>query len=337
VVVQKEYLGYADFETLEPYEENSIFRIYSMTKPITTVALMTLYDEGKFELDDPVSEYIPGIAGTMVWDNTGSSLKPQAQPMTIRHLLTHSAGYTYGWNPDEYVDSLVIAAGSARRNGSLADMIQLLTGLPLKFQPGTDYEYGLSIDVAGYLIEVLSGMPLDEFFRERIFKPLKMEDSGFYVPEEKHDRLVPLYNINKDGRLVKVGNGRPDAFKSKPELFSGGGGMVSTVPDYTRFCRMLMNKGILEGERILEESTVELIMTDQLPPGVDYRKGYGYGLGGSVKYSSGEYCWLGAATTNFWIDPTNNLIVMVFIQLMPSNHSYADRYKAMVDRAVLND
>jgi CubicO group peptidase (beta-lactamase class C family) len=234
------------------------------------------------------------------------------------------------------VDSLYRASDVVSWETVLEDNMKILAGLPLKFQPGTAWEYGLSIDVAGYLVEVLSGLPLDSFFKTRIFDPLGMDDTGFYVPEEKHDRLAQLYFRNEEGKL-NPGGEWGERYKEPAVHFSGGGGLVSTMDDYLSFCTMLLNGGELKGTRILEESTAKLIMSDQLPPEVEYGEGSGYGLAGHVDLESGEYSWGGAASTNFWIDPSTQMIVITMSQLMPSDDSYARDYKDLVKRALITE
>ncbi len=326
--------GFADIENKKPVEDNTIFRIYSMTKPITTAGLMTLYDEGKFQLDDEVAKYIPEFENTMVYNPETKSLEPQVHKMTIRHLLTHTSGLTYGWDQKAYVDSLYRAEKASGWDAPLADKIKILAKIPLKHQPGTTYEYSVSIDVAGYLCEVLSGMPLDEFLKTRIFDPLKMDDTGFYVPEEKQSRLSLLYNKGQDGKLKGPDKAAEDNFRKKPVLFSGGGGLVSTIGDYSRFGRMLVNGGELDSVRILKETTVKMIMSDQLPEGVNYNNGGGYGLGGSVDKQNGRYGWSGAASTHFVADPVNKMVILAFTQLMPFDISYAIGFVDNVERAV---
>lgn len=333
-VVHRKNYGYADLENQEPVTDSTIFRIYSMTKPVTAAALMTLYDEGKFQLDDKVSEYLPEFEGMMVYNAETKSEEPQEDEMTIRHLLTHTSGIPYGWDQQAYVDSLYRVYGGSGWDGILAEKIQVITEIPLKHQPGTIWEYGLGIDVAGYLIEVLSGMPLDEFFEQEIFNPLNMDDSGFYVPESKHNRFSKLYTKNKEGELTEMEGMMSTIFKSPVTLFSGGGGLVSTADDYLKFCRMLLNDGELNGVRILEPSTAEMIMTDQLPQLAEYEEEIGYGLAGSVDLTRGVYGWAGAASTKFWIDPANEMIIMTFAQLMPSDYTYADEFYETVRNAL---
>jgi CubicO group peptidase (beta-lactamase class C family) len=336
-IVQRERFGFANMETQEAMGDDHIFRIFSMTKPVTAVALMTLYDEGKFELDDPVSTYLPEFKYIEVYSSAGETplLEEQVEEMTIRHLLTHTSGIIYGWG-GSYVDSLYRASEVGSWESVLEDNMKILAGLPLKFQPGTAYEYGLSIDVAGYLVEVLSGLTLDAFFKTRIFDPLGMDDTGFYVTEEKHDRLAELYFRDEEGKL-NPGGEWGERYKKPAVHFSGGGGLVSTMDDYLSFCTMLLNGGELNGTRILEESTAKLIMSDQLPPGVSFGEDSGYGLAGSVNLESGAYSWGGAASTNFWIDPSNEMIVITMSQLMPSDHSYANDYMDLVNRALMKE
>lgn len=332
--VVSENFGYADIENQKPITDSTIFRAFSMTKPVTTVALMMLYEAGKFQLDDKVSEYIPEFASTQVYNSETKSLEPQETEMTIRHLLTHTSGIPYGWDQEAYIDSLYRVNGVSGWDGVLGDKVKILSGIPLKHQPGTTYEYGLSIDVAGYLVEVLSGMPLDEYFRTKIFEPLEMDDTGFYVPKEKHSRLALVYHSDENGTLAGPENPTEDHFKKPPTLFSGGGGLVTTVQDYSRFARMLLNGGMLDGAKILDESTVNLIMSDQLPEGVVYEESGGYGLGGLYNPETGLYGWNGAASTFFRVDPRNDMIVLAFTQYMPFDITYANEFSDIIYRAI---
>ncbi len=336
-MVERENFGFADIENKKPVEDNTIFRIFSMTKPITAVALMTLYEQGKFQLDDKISKFIPEFAGTMVYKSVGKSYKLEkpVEEITIRHLLTHTSGISYGWDYKSTVDSLYRVSKVGGWDSTIGEKVKLLASLPLNFQPGTKWQYGLSIDVAGYLVEVLSGMPLDVYFKTRIFDPLKMIDTGFYTPDGKQDRLAELYRIDKEGKLHPSDNFTGSAFKNPPTLFSGGGGLVSTMNDYSRFCLMLRNGGILDGERILKPETVKMIMSDQLPKAVKYRDGYGHGLSGEYKFENGEYSWSGAASTNFWIDPEKDLIIITYTQMMPTTKEYANKFKDLIYKAII--
>lgn len=328
--------GLAHIEEERALEENAIFRIYSMSKPITAAALMMLYDEGKFQLDDPVAEYIPEFSDTKVWEN-GNEVT-QNEPFTIRHLLTHTAGFCYGWDPESHVDSLYNTASAAGiwSNATLEEMINLLATLPLKNQPGTKYEYSVSIDVAGYLIEVLSGMPFDQFLQTRLFDPLKMKDTGFEVPEEDWGRLAMVYTNSEASKELTPVESMTNDVKQEVTLFSGGGGLVSTIGDYGKFGQMLLNGGELNGVRVLEESTVNLIMRDQIPSGVTFEDGVGYGLGGSVNRTTSEYSWAGMASTLFVADPKNNMVVLAFTQYVPfMGVSFAYDYKDLIRKSLV--
>ena len=324
--------GQANIEEGRALTEDAIFRIYSMSKPVTAAALMMLYDEGKFQLDDPVAMYIPAFTDTKVYED-GKEVD-QIEPFTIRHLLTHTAGFTYGWG-ESYVDSLYNAMGVDGIWGSqtLEDVVKMVAEIPLKHQPGTTYEYSISIDVAGYLVEVLSGLTFDVFLQTRLFDPLGMEDSGFEVPEEDFDRLAMIYTPDATtGKLNPVPD-MTNEVKQKVTLFSGGGGMVSTLSDYSKFGQMLLNGGELDGTRFLQESTVKLIMSDQMPEAVEYDGGYG--LGGYVNLETGAYGWSGAASTDFVADPSKNMVVLSFTQYIPfMGVPFADEYKKMVWNAV---
>ena len=340
MIAERANFGFADIENQKPIADNTIYRIYSMSKPITVVALMTLYDEGKFQLDDKVSKYIPEYAGIKVYtaNAKGFTLEAQQNEMTIRHLLTHTSGISYGWDRNSYVDSLyrVFQKGGSKK--TLEEYMLLFSELPLNFQPGTHWKYGLSIDVAGYLVEVLSGIPFDEYLKTYVFEPLKMKDSGFYVPEENHERLAVLYNAGRDGKLVAARGSFGDAVKTKPILFSGGGGMVATIDDYARFCQMLLNGGELDGTRVLSEEATKLMLTNQLPETAQYENGeMGFGLGGAVNLESGEYSWAGMASTNFWINPETQTIIITCTQLLPSNYSYGNQFKKMIENSILTD
>ncbi len=333
--VMKEYYGFADIESQKPIDENTIFRAFSMTKPMTATALMILFDEGKFQLDDKVSDFIPEFAETQVYNSETKTLEPQQTPMTIRHLLTHTSGLTYGWDQSSYVDSLYRATGASGWDDTLGEKVKVLAGIPLKYQPGTKWEYGVSIDVAGYLVEVISGTPLDEFMKARIFDPLQMDDTGFYVPEEKQERFALVYSPDENGKLKAPENPAADNFLKPAILISGGGGSVTTVKDYSRFAKMLLNGGELEGVRILKEETVQLMMSNQLPEGVVYENGGGYGLGGSYTIENGQYGWSGMASTFFTVDPKNNMTVLAFTQHLPFDITYALEFNDLVHKAII--
>jgi CubicO group peptidase (beta-lactamase class C family) len=333
-IVQRTVYGMADLEKDKPMQEQQIFRIFSMSKPVTAAALMILYDEGKFGLDDPVADYIPEFDQTMVYlaDTYPPVLIPQNKRMTIRHLLTHTAGFTYGWNPYHYVDSLYNAMKPPMwESPNLAQFTTRISALPLKFQPGNTWEYSISIDICGYLVEVLSGKSLEEFMDDRIFSPLKMDDTGFWVPDSSHHRMAMVYLINYQDNSLQPQPMWVEGVQKPVTLFSGGGGLVSTIEDYARFGQMLVNGGMLDGERILEKSTVELIVSNQLPEGVVYYENEGYGLGGLVDYLTGGYGWAGMASTFFMVYPDEELVTLCFSQFMPmEKYNFSREYMAKV-------
>jgi len=336
LTVRQRVHGMANLQEERELAENALFRIYSMSKPITAAALMILFDEGKFQLDDPVAGYIPAFENTGVY--VDGEVVGQQQPFTVRHLLTHTAGFCYGWDPDSHVDSLYnqITPTGIRGGGNLAGMIELLATIPLKNQPGSKYEYSVSLDVAGYLVEVLSGMPFDEFLQTRLFDPLGMDDTGFDVPEEDFQRLAMIYTPDQQTGALTPVEEMTNAVKQKVTLFSGGGGLVSTIGDYGRFAQMLLNGGELDGVRVLEESTVKLIMSDQMPATAIFEEGFGYGLGGSVEMETGAYSWTGAASTSFVALPENNMVILAFTQYVPHmGVPFASEYKELVRNAIV--
>jgi CubicO group peptidase (beta-lactamase class C family) len=332
--------GKMDLETGQAMKRDALFRIYSMTKPITGVALMTLFDEGRFGLDDPVSDYLPGFEQVKVYagkDGDAIKLADLARPITIRDLMTHTAGLAYGLFPLNPVDGMYSEAKLMDRTKSLDSMLERLLKLPLAAQPGDKWIYSIAVDVQGKLIEKLSGKPLDEFFAERVFKPLAMHDTAFSVPSEKLDRMTVNYG-KKNGRLEPVDGGRTSQFASKPVLLSGGGGLVSTADDYLRFAQMMLNRGELDGKRILRPETVDLMTRNHLPEklvpitlGPVTMANMGFGLDFAVRVKTadgepagmlGEYGWGGAASTQFFVSPREKLICIGMTQFMPSTPAY---------------
>jgi CubicO group peptidase (beta-lactamase class C family) len=338
-------LGLADRERGAPMREDTIFRIYSMTKPITSVALMALWEEGHFQLDDPVERWIPGWKDLQVYVAGNHPLfatRRADMRMTVRHLLTHTSGLTYGFmertNVDRAYRKLGIGTFGKGPTGDLREMIELLAELPLEFSPGTAWNYSVATDVCGYLVERISGDRFDQFLRERVFAPLGMEDTGFFVPEEKAPRLAASYTRGPGKELARMDDPRTSAYLREPRFLGGGGGLVSTAHDYLRFCRMLLGGGELEGARILSRKTLELMTSNHLPGGRDLTEssvgmfsevaqaGVGFGLGFSVLQdpvragggSAGSFAWGGAASTIFWVDPKEELIVLFLTQLFPS-------------------
>jgi CubicO group peptidase (beta-lactamase class C family) len=339
-VVYNDQYGLIDIAKNKPVEEQSLYRIFSMTKPITAVAIMTLYDQGKLDLDDKVSKYIPEFSKTEVYKNIDGehTTEPQKNPMTLRHLLTHTSGIPYGWE-SSYTDSIYNARQPMRQDWSIEEMSKDLASIPLKFQPGTKWNYGLGIDVAGYIVEVVSGKKLDAYFKSAIFDPLGMDDTRFYVPKEKMGQLSELYTRDENNKLVVVND--PDMQKkigahSPPKLLLGGAGLISTLTDYENFCRMLLNKGELNGKRVLSQKAAEMVITNQYPDEMKAIAESGHGLSGTVNLENGEYNWGGAASTSFWINPTDDLIVICYTQLFASQTTYASEFKATVDRAIID-
>jgi CubicO group peptidase (beta-lactamase class C family) len=354
--------GRRNLATGEPLTADTLFRIYSMTKPITSVALMSLYEEGRFQLDDPVSRFIPSWSDLRVWSDGNpdaySTTFPERE-MQIRDLLTHTSGLTYGFMARHPVDALYRRRGVERDTAvDLQEMVDTLAELPLVFSPGTRWSYSVATDVCGYLCQVLSGQPLDELFRERIFEPLGMVDTGFSVPDDQVDRLAANYSWTVDEPLALLDDPATSIYRTPPTVLSGGGGLVSSASDYLRFMLMLANRGELDGRRVLGRKTVEYMTTNHLPGGADLAQlgqrvfseisyeGIGFGLGFSVMLnpaeagvigSVGEHGWGGAASTMFWVDRSEELVGMVLTQLMPSS-TYPIRremkaltYQALVD------
>ncbi len=332
--------GMMDVETGKPMTPDTIFRIASMTKPITSIAVMMLYEEGHFRLHEPVSKFIPAFKEMLVLPQEdaedSASPVPATQQITTWNLLTHTSGLTYHWNErlgPQYNDA-GITHGLLQDESTLEEKMKVLATIPLLHQPSADVEYGLSIDVLGYLVEVVSGMSLDAFFSERIFKPLGMEDTHFFIPESKRERIATVYERTKDGPIVRKSQ-EPTVegsltystdypYNGPRTYFSGGGGLVSTVSDYARFAQMMLNSGELDGVRLLSRKTVELMTTDQL---ADMDVDYGFGLGfGVVRDESdlkevgsvGRYGWSGFFFTSFFIDPQEQMIGIFMCQLHPS-------------------
>ena len=323
-------VGMADREAGKPMRDDAIFRIYSMTKPIVGVALMTLYEEGKFSLRDPVKEHIPELGGLEVLK--GDKLVEADREMTVQDLMRHTSGMTYGLFGESRADEMYMDANVLGGNRSVEHFVEKLSKLPLKHQPGSAWEYSVSVDVQGRLIEVLSGMDLDKFMSERVFKPLDMRDTSFRMTAASEDRFVQLYQKTKDKKGIEPA---PDSrseryFDSDTRWFSGGGGLVSTTRDYLRFCQMLLNGGVLDGNRILSRKTVDLMAIDhiaEIPRASSIsRPGYGFGLNFAVHInpaksglngSVGEYNWGGLAGTIFWIDPVEEMVGLYMIQALP--------------------
>jgi CubicO group peptidase (beta-lactamase class C family) len=344
VVVRKERIaffetfGMMDKEAKKPMAKDTILRFYSMTKPITSVAVMMLYEEGKIKLDDPVSKYIPQFKGLKVYAESGN--EALNRPVTIRDLLRHTSGLTYGFFGNTAVDKMYIEKAVFDWQSNLEDMADKLGDIPLLYQPGTKWHYSVSTDMLGYIVERVSGQPLDKFFEDRIFKPLGMKDTAFYVPAEKVDRFAVCYGPKLAGWLPVTDDPATSRYLKKPSMLSGGGGLVSTAPDYLRFCQMLLNKGRLDGKRLLRAETVEMMTRNQLPEGVTRDDSGGFGLGFSVrtedgKFPKGEYGWGGMASTHFWVSPKHDLIVIALSQRMPFSGQLENIVKPIIYGSIL--
>jgi len=334
--VYSQCYGMQNIEAKRPMADDTIFRIYSMSKPITSVAVLMLYEEGCFHLTDPISRFIPAFRDMYVLKRSTSEdmeLSKAQTEITIWHLLTHTAGLSYGFDAKDPLDKLyqdrLWAHIQQHPETTLAEVIGLLATLPLAHEPGTAWRYSMATDVLGYLVQVVSGRPFDVFLKERIFDPLGMTDTDFYAPPEKHERLAAVYGPGEDGKLRVVGDPVTGRFTQPTKCPMGGGGLVSTASDYMRFSQMLLNMGELEGCRLLGHKTIELMTQDHLGPELSLpdSPGHGFGLGVSVLTdlartrtlgSVGSYGWGGAANTNFWIDPHEQLIGLLMLQFMPS-------------------
>ncbi|TVS16469.1 MAG: class A beta-lactamase-related serine hydrolase [Gammaproteobacteria bacterium] len=356
-----EPMGMMDAERGKAMAEDTLFRIYSMSKPITSVALMMLYEEGHFQLNDPVHRWIPQWRNLRVfrggnWPNFLT--EPCQRAMTVKDLLTHMSGLTYDFMQASNVDRAYrkLDLRLERDGGTLRDMVEKLAKLPLEFSPGTRWNYSFATDICGYLVEVMSGQRFDDFLRERIFEPLGMHDTFFSVPADKLDRFAANYQRGPDRRLTLIDDPQDSAFGRDKAFLSGGGGLVSTAGDYLRFCRMLLGRGTLEGARIIGPKTLELMACNHLPNDDDLTRwamgtfsettyeGYGFGLGFSVNLgpgrtatvgSAGEIAWGGAASTLFWVDPAEDLICILMTQFMPSGtFNLRGQMKALVYPAI---
>lgn len=332
--------GMADTATETPMRKDTIFRIFSMTKAVTTAAALMLVEEGKVALDDPVSKHLPQLKGLEVYDEAGNR---KADPeMTVRDLIRHTSGLSYGWSANA-VDKLY--AEKAVLGGSLGEMVDRLAEIPLSFQPGTAWQYGVSSDVLGRLVEVVAGKPLDAFFAERIFKPLDMTDTGFQLPADK----VGHFSANYSPQLAVIEKPSESKYLREPKMLSGGGGLLSTARDYMRFLQMIANGGELDGKRLLKPETVRLMTTNQLPESIKNiaiglpRPGIGFGLGFSVCYKKtlfdpgavvGEFGWGGAASTHYWVSPKHELVVVAMQQQMPFSFALEFGIKKLIYEAV---
>jgi CubicO group peptidase (beta-lactamase class C family) len=369
--------GFADRERKVPVKDDTIYRIYSMTKPITSIAFMMLVEEGRVALDEPVHKYIPewknlGVFQAGIWP--AFLTRPPSRPMLVVDLMRHTSGLTYGFQQRGNVDAAYreLKIGEVEKAGTLQSMIADLAKIPLEFSPGEAWNYSVSTDVIGYLIGLISGKPFEQFLQERIFDPLNMKDTGFFVPSAKAHRLAACYSASPQGAMTFHATDRKggltlqddparSSFLSPPSFFSGGGGLCSTSADYLTFCRALLNGGELDGVRLIGPKTLALMTSNHLPGGKTLPElsrslfseasyhGIGFGLGFSVTLDPartlipgtiGEYAWGGAATTSFWIDPAEELIAIFMTQVLASTATAIRRelrtmiYSAITDSNV---
>ncbi len=356
-VVYYKSFGHADIEANKPMNTNAMFRIASMTKAITSTAIMTLYEQGYFLLTDPISEYIPEFKNPkVVMKSPGSDsviLVPAKSEITIRELLNHTSGITYGDGlQGPYYTKAGMTVGLLPTEGRLKEKIQALGKLPLFSQPGEGFHYGMSVDVLGYLIEVITHKTLDEYLKQAIFEPLKMHDTYFTIPKDKFPRLANLYKMDRGGKLVKETKYFP--YPAAQTYFSGGAGLVSTAADYARFAQMLLNKGTLDGVRILAPKTVELMGSNSIgdlfifnPFKHNGIMGDKFGLGLAIRTERGVYDeletpgqlgWDGAFYTRFWIDPKEDMLA-IFMSQVDSNwdETLIGKYRVLVNQAVVGN
>lgn len=356
-------LGKRDLERDLPMEEDTIVRIYSMTKPLTSVALMSFFEEGHFQLNDPVAKFIPEWRDLRVYESgmqPSFLTRPALSQITIKHLLTHMSGLTYGFMLRTNVDAAYrkLKIGERPGNTDLQGMIEQIAEMPLEFDPGSAWNYSVATDVCGYLVQKLADKPFEDVLHERILDPLGMTDTDFFVPEDKVDRFAANYNRRRDKSLRLMDDPLTSSYLTPPQLASGGGGLVSTAGDYLQFCRMLLAGGTLDGKRILGPRTLELMTQNHLPGNQDLTElsvgafsetayqGNGFGLGFSVTLdpvlssghgSAGDFGWGGMASTIFWVDPEEDLTVIFLTQFVPSGtFDFRAQLKSIVYSAIMD-
>ena len=358
-IAHLETCGFRDAEAQLPAEIDTIFRIYSMTKPVTSVALMMLYERGAFQLYDPVSRFIPAFGKTRVLKGMGflgKELVEQDPPMTIHHLLTHTAGLSYGFFLDTPIDEMYRNSVFHSSTASLEEKVIGMADIPLRHQPGAAWNYSIATDVCGYLVQVLADMPFEDFLEREIFAPLGMVDTAFHVPAEKVNRLAKLYQyLLADGGFREyTGKANiPAQDYSQPAAApSGGGGLVSTIGDYWQFANMLLKGGELDGARIIGRKTLSYMTRNHLHPdllpiaiGPNTVAGRGFGLGFEVVMdaaqtgvlnSNGNYGWSGAAATNFWVDPRERIVGIIMTQLLENQHNFQADFRALTYQALVD-
>jgi CubicO group peptidase (beta-lactamase class C family) len=349
-------LGCADLERSVPVRDDTIWRIYSMTKPITSVALMTLYERALLQLDDPVERHLPEWGDVRVWQEDGSLAAPHRQ-VVVRDLLTHTSGLSYGFVPDDDPVDRMYAEAGLRDDITLEELSRRLAALPLRFHPGTRWHYSYATDVCARLVEVIAGRPFDEYLQEVIFEPLGMVDTGFAVPESATGRFAVNYTHDAAGALLVIDDPVSSPYLRRRAMLSGGGGLVSTTGDYVRFVEMLRRGGELDGHRVIGERTLRYMRRNHLPGGASMSDlalggpgaagaGAGFGLGFSVMLdpvqvgtigSAGDYAWGGAASTIFWVDPVEDMVVVFMTQLIPGRQfNFRGQLSQLVHQAIVD-
>jgi len=350
--------GMKDIDSKQSMKTDDIFRIASMTKAITVAGVMMLFEEGYFTLDDPLSKFIPEFSEMQVMieetANKSYTLEKAKSQITIRHLLTHTSGLTYDFFSQPHISEIYtqnnVYNGLGVSEGTIGDMIKRLAKLPLMNHPGEGWQYGMNMDVLGYLIEIISGQTLDEYLRDKIFEPLQMNNTYFYLPKQKKDRIATLYGINSLGRLTKLegisDNGYHsdiDVHESNQSYFSGGAGLVSTAEDYYKFLQMLLNNGSYKDKKLLSRKTIELMTSEQTGDNFKGFKGHGFGFGFAISRgpmytgrlgSEGTYSWLGYFASFYWVDPQEELIGILLTQLNPNKNEMKVKFKNLMYQAI---
>ena len=353
VVYHKAY-GYDDIETKSLLRKDDIFRIASQTKAITSIAAMMLFEEGKFLLDDPISNYIPEFKNTNIIktfneQDTTCVTEPAKRGITVRQLLTHTSGIGYATIGTRQMNAIYakagVPSGVGNITGTLAEKMKLLAGCPIQHEPGEKFTYGLNSDLLGYLVEIWSGMSLDQFFKTRIFEPLGMNDTYFYLPKEKQHRLVKLYE-ERNGVAKKINKsveGDADYPCMEGTYFSGGAGLSSTIEDYAKFLQMLLNGGTFNGNRLLSRKTIDLIITNQLSDEVSKTRKFGLGFeietperDHLTPLTVGSFSWAGMFNTSYWADPKENIVALIYSQIYPTTTGRIEhKFRALVYQAVI--
>ena len=350
--------GMNDIDSKQPMKTDDIFRIASMTKAITVAGVMMLFEDGYFTLDDPLSKFIPEFSEmqVMVEDTANKSytLEKAKSQITIRHLLTHTSGLTYDFFNQPSISEIYtqnnIYNGLGKSDGTIGVMVKRLAKLPLINHPGEKFQYGMNMDVLGYLIEIISGQTFDEYLKDNIFEPLQMNNTYFYLSKQKKDRIATLYGINSVGQLIKLEGTSDDGFfsdidvhESNKSYFSGGAGLVSTAEDYCKFLQMLLNNGLYNNKKLLSRKTIELMTSEQTGDRFKFFKGHGFGFGFAISRgpmftgnpgSEGTYSWLGYFASFYWVDPQEELIGILMTQLNPNKNDMNVKFKNLMYQAI---